>query len=97
MLPRRLEVHQLKTVQPYFDDIWKNGKTFEVRKNDRDFKVGDVLMLLEYEPKEACNPKTKGFTGKCVTAKITYILDNPQYCKEGYVIMAFQREQLIKE
>lgn len=88
-LPRTLEVHQLKTVQPYFDDIWENGKNFEVRRNDRNFKVGDVLMLLEYDPSKA-NDTGDGYTGMCITAKITYILNNPQYCKEGYVILGIE-------
>lgn len=39
--------HYLKTVQPYFDAIDQGLKTFEIRKNDRDFKVGDILVLLE--------------------------------------------------
>lgn len=96
MLPRTTTIHKLKTVQPYFDDIWLNGKTFEVRKNDRDFKINDIVMLLEYDPNDKTNPKTCGYTGKCITGKITYILDDPKYCKEGYIIFAFQRQELIK-
>lgn len=94
-LPRRNMVHQLKTVQPYFDDVASGNKTFEVRKNDRDFKVNDVLMLLEYEPDKADNQKSKGLTGKCVTARITYILDTPKYCKDGYVILGFRPEKML--
>ena len=96
-LPRRNMVHQLKTVQPYFDDVVSGNKTFEVRKNDRDFKVNDVLMLLEYDPDKADNPRSKGLTGKCITARITYILDTPEYCKEGYVILGFKREQMLSQ
>ena len=94
-LPRRNVVHQLKTVQPYFDDIASGNKTFEVRKNDRDFKLNDVLMLLEYDPSKADNPKSKGLTGKCITARITYILDEQEYCKEGYVILGFVPEKML--
>lgn len=40
-------IHLLKTAQPYFDEI-KNGlKSFEVRKDDRNFQVGDRLDLFE--------------------------------------------------
>lgn len=95
VLPRTLEVHQLKTVQPYFDDIWKNGKNFEVRKNDRNFKVGDVLLLLEYDPKNK-DDKKQGYTGMYLTAKITYILNDPNYCKEGYVILGIQPDYKVK-
>lgn len=41
-------VHELKLQQPYFDDVYFNKKEFEVRLNDRDFKIGDTLKLLEY-------------------------------------------------
>ncbi|WP_410495037.1 DUF3850 domain-containing protein [Cellulosilyticum sp. ST5] len=91
-LPRTLEVHQLKTVQPYFDDIWMNGKNFEVRKNDRNFKKGDVLLLLEYEPENANNAK-HGYTGRFLEAKVTYVLDSKEYCKDGYVILGIKLQE----
>jgi len=43
-------VHRLKTVDPYFTDVAVGRKTFEVRKNDRGFRVGDVLVLEEWHP-----------------------------------------------
>lgn len=43
-------VHKLKTVQPFFDAVWSGEKTFEVRKNDRNFNIGDRLMLIEVVP-----------------------------------------------
>ena len=42
--------HELKTVNPWFSDIWDGKKNFEVRKDDRGFKVGDILRLREFEP-----------------------------------------------
>lgn len=96
-LPRRNMVHKLKTVQPYFDDVVSGNKTFEVRKSDRDFKINDVLLLLEYNPDNAANQKSKGYTGKCITARITYILDEPEYCKDGYVIIGFKREEMLSQ
>lgn len=41
------KVHALKTLNPFFSDVLEGRKNFEVRKNDRDFKVGDVLCLQE--------------------------------------------------
>ena len=35
-------IHELKTIQPYYDNCLKEEKTFEVKKNDRKFNVGDV-------------------------------------------------------
>lgn len=42
--------YYLKTIQPFFNDVAFGSKRFEVRKNDRDFKVGDFLVLQEYDP-----------------------------------------------
>ena len=37
-----MKKHLLKTINPYFQDVWDNKKTFEIRLNDRDFKVGGM-------------------------------------------------------
>ena len=58
----------------------KHSKTFEIRKNDRNFKVGDRLMLYEI------NSKTKQKTGRVLEVQVTYITDYAQ--KEDYVVMA---------
>lgn len=43
-------VHSLKTLPVYFAAVLRGDKTFEVRKNDRDFQTGDTLILKEYDP-----------------------------------------------
>ena len=60
--------HHLKTYPQYFIAVIKETKTFEVRKNDRDYKVNDVLFLEEFEP------GTQTYTGRTATALVTYIL-----------------------
>jgi Domain of unknown function (DUF3850) len=45
--------HKLKCWPPYFEDIASGRKNFEVRFNDRKFKVGDVLVLQEYVPSDS--------------------------------------------
>ena len=72
--------HYLKTVSPFFMDIYDEKKTFEVRRNDRNFQIGDVLHLQEFIPPET-------YTGREIRADITYILDDERFCKEGYVVM----------
>ena len=71
--------HKLKILPEYFTDVINKKKTFEVRFNDRDFKVGDIVKLCEYIP-------DKGYTGRSVFVKITYILDDKNYCKDGFVV-----------
>lgn len=60
--------HELKTFSLYFDQIFWNIKKFELRKNDRDFQVGDFLVLREYDPVK------QEYTGRSVTRRVTYCL-----------------------
>ena len=42
--------HYLK-IEPKYAQLRREGKKhFEIRKNDRDFRVGDMLHLQEYAP-----------------------------------------------
>lgn len=76
-------VHELKLIQPYFNDVWTERKLFEVRKNDRGFKEGDLLILREYY-------KEKNLLRRRITARIIYILDDQEYVKEGYVVIGMK-------
>jgi hypothetical protein len=80
-----IRIHELKTWSEYYNAInhpsIKYRKTFEVRKNDRDFQVGDYLSLLEYDP------NIEEYTGRRCFRLITYILDKQPYVPEGYVVM----------
>lgn len=40
-------LHELKIYPMHFNDILKNNKNFEVRKDDRLYEVGDYLYLRE--------------------------------------------------
>ena len=75
-------VHALKTDPEFFEDVAAGKKPFEVRKNDRPYLVSDFVALNEWKDKE--------YTGRFILLKIVYILDNPQYCKEGYVILGLK-------
>jgi len=74
--------HSLKIDPEYYRAIEKDLKRFEVRRNDRDYHVGDILHLLEFAGGD--------YTGREITAGVTYILDNPAYCKAGFVIMSIK-------
>jgi uncharacterized protein YqfB (UPF0267 family) len=76
--------HDLKITPEYFDDIVSDIKTFEVRRNDRDFKVGDILRLMEYFPSD------NSYSGEDVYATVKCIFDHPMYVKDGYVIMSIK-------
>lgn len=42
--------HDLKTVDPWFAAVAKGNKTAELRRDDRGFKVGDVVRLSRFKP-----------------------------------------------
>jgi hypothetical protein len=73
--------HELKTLSCYFSKVITGEKTFEVRKNDRDFNLHDDLILKEID-------MLGNYTGREVKKTVTYILDAREYVKEGYVILA---------
>lgn len=73
--------HQLKILPQYFQAVAIGDKSFEIRKNDRDYKVGDNIVLKEYE---------KGhFTGRNILVTITYITDYEQ--KDDYVVFGIKK------
>lgn len=39
------KIHYLKTEREYRYAVHRGEKNFEVRRNDRDFQVGDILIL----------------------------------------------------
>lgn len=72
-----MTVHKLKLLPDYFDAVVNGIKTFEIRKYDRDYKVGDTLRLYEFDPeKEEFSklPKTR----TCDVA-VTYILTHEDF------------------
>lgn len=73
-------IHKLKIHPAYFKDVCTGKKSFEIRKNDRDYKVGDILLLQEFVP------ETKEHTGRVVERKVIYITEYAQ--QENYVVMA---------
>lgn len=77
----------LKCLPIFFKAIIDGTKTFDVRRNDRLFKVGDKLLLQEYN-----NTENK-YTGQEWEGSITYILDDPDYCKKGFVILGIKEKE----
>ena len=56
--------HELKTVNPWFQMVIDDEKTFDIRVNDRDFQPGDELLLREY------NPETQQYSDRAVFVEI---------------------------
>lgn len=73
------KVHQIRLASMYFDDIVSGKKTFELRKNDKEYKEGDFLEMLEFADGKN--------TGRSVKVLVTYLLENYTGIEDGYCIM----------
>ena len=74
--------HELKCWTPFFNDIRFGLKRFEVRRSDRDFRVGDTLLLRELI--HGFNV----FTGAVIRVRITYCLNGGAFgIEEGFVVL----------
>lgn len=79
-------LHHLKIHSDYFGLVKSGVKTFEVRKNDREFRVGDELLLEEY------NSVNKTITGNFCHRRVDYILPGGQFgIESGYVVLGINK------
>lgn len=76
--------HELKTWPEYFDSIVSLRKMFEVRINDRKFRVGDGLIVREW------NPLLEKYTGRVEKRIITYVSDGIQGTCPDYVVLSLK-------
>jgi hypothetical protein len=75
--------HHLKVSPTYFHDLWNGNKTFEVRRNDRAFQKGDLVVLQEYDESKTRSADKYRYTGRKIKAIIGFVLT--EYQQEGYV------------
>jgi hypothetical protein len=59
----------------------ENKKNFEYRENDRDYQVGDMLWLKEW------NPQTEVFTGRSLAVEVDCVVSKVFNLPDNYVIM----------
>ena len=78
---KALKPKKLKTLPQYFEEVVKGNKKAELRLNDRDFKVGDIYELEEYDGKT--------YTGRSVMVRITHILEGFEGLAKGWCMFSF--------
>ena len=79
------KLHELKIIPEFFHAIMFEGKNFEIRINDRDFEVGDQILLREWDV--LCS-----YTGNYIKARIKYIYQGTGVygVSEGYCILGLE-------
>lgn len=102
-----MKVHEIKLNTEFFDDVLSGVKTFEIRKNDRGYQIGDLLAMSMHNGKSYLE-KWKGFYGNpqnalhetnlheadTIFARVVYISDYEQ--KEGYIILGIELREVKK-
>lgn len=82
-----MKTHHLKTWTSAFNAVIYGLKTFEFRLNDRDFEVGDILVLQEYDLslRDYAPGKPESIW------RVSYILHGGQFgIPVGYCIMSLK-------
>lgn len=97
-----MTIHELKIKEEYYKEVLSGRKTFELRKNDRNYQEGDLIQFKKVQWLEPTGDLRVPFREVLTFVKelyqITYILkDVPQYgLDKEYCILGIKRVE-IKE
>lgn len=83
-----MRVHRLKSWARFWDAVFQGNKTFEIRKDDRDFEVGDILELVRVAQVSPHEPTDE--PPRILYKRVSYISCSvPAFGLEpGYVVLA---------
>lgn len=77
-----MRIHELKVASVHFPALYEGRKKFEYRVNDRDFGVGDFLLLRELN-------EFMILTGNWLMFEVEYILDDSWYSMpKNYMVLS---------
>lgn len=82
--PPQAREHDLKLAADLFEDVRSGRKTFELRRNDRNFQVGDVLWLRAWDG--------VAYDGRSHRVKVTYLTDGSRFgaLQPGFICMSVE-------
>lgn len=83
-----MNIHNLKIETELFEKKITGLKDWEIRKNDRDFKKGDILLFQEYRDDE--------YTVRMVAQKILDVFSDERYLRPSYVLLTCDKPTDIK-
>ena len=89
--------HELKTDPAVYDAVASGAKTHEIRRNDRDFQVGDTLLLRKtrytgHQMHMRALPLE--YTGDECTRVVSHVLDG-YGLQDGWVILSFAAHEAV--
>jgi hypothetical protein len=74
--------HVVKCWPAQFSALCSGEKTFEYRKNDRDYRAGDTLVVQEWDP------GFQRFTGRSASFHVPYVLEDGFGLPDGYCVLS---------
>ena len=80
-----MKTHELKLQQQFTKAVWIGDKPFEIRKNDRDFQVGDMIRFQVVDE----NGEPVESLVNDALYEITYVLEG-WGLEPGYVALGIQ-------
>ena len=83
--------HIVKIYPNWFEEVCCRKKDFEIRKKDRDYKVGDLLFMREWSKDR--------YTGREVIRAIKYIYDGDGLfgLEKGYCVLGLASAIYVKD
>ncbi len=76
------KTHYIKILPEYFEKVIKGNKKAELRRNDRDYKIGDKVILKEYSE--------GSYTGRYAKVKITHLIESFEGLDPDFVVFSFE-------
>lgn len=80
-----MNTHHLKVWPEFFRELVLGIKKVEIRRNDRNFKERDLLVLQEW------NHKTQRYTGHKVVRKIDHVMSDHPGLDKDYVLLQISK------
>lgn len=81
---RPTRFHELKTWPEPFAAVWEGDKRGELRPDDREFAVGDGLILREYDP------KTRRYSGRKIMCRISHAMRGEPLIPAGFALLSIE-------
>lgn len=78
--------HKIKISPEFFWQVFKGEKTFQIRKNDRDYRTGDKISFYEFDG--------HAYTGYALSADIGFMTDFKQ--QQGYIVFSIHNVRWLR-
>lgn len=91
-----MAIHNKKTIQSNFQDIANGNKTFDIRKDNCNYQVGDIIVFQEVSERNLLNALTGRldsyveYTGRTIEAEITYKQSSGYGLKNNWCALGIQ-------